>query len=159
VLLVRPMVQSEQRQSRRGRKSTSAALRWLAACLALLLTASSLGQIAHFLVVPHAICAEHGELLELSGSAEHSRTDHAADDGEHRASPFASSEAGAGHDHCELLASGQRQLALPAAALVAVIPAASGCALELPPVTAQRLSLPTLALAPKTSPPRSSSAV
>src|SRR5690349_15523621 len=71
VLVVGAMVRSHEQRERRGREATSSALRWLAACLAFLLVASSLGQIGHFLLVSHAICAEHGELLELSGSDPH----------------------------------------------------------------------------------------
>jgi hypothetical protein len=129
-------------------------LRWLAACLALLLVASSLGQIGHFFLVSHTICAEHGELLELSGSATPPHAAHATNDEEHRASPSASSEEAVSHDHCELLASNQRQLALPAASSIAVVPAGSSCALELSLAAPRHPSLPTLALAPKTSPPR-----
>lgn len=158
MLVVGSMVCRHEQRERRRRRATSAALRWLAACLALLLVASSLSQIGHFFLVSHTICAEHGELLELSGSAAATHVAHATNDGERRASPFASSAEASGHDHCELLASHQRQLALPAASLVAMVPAASSCALELSPVALRHPSLPTLSLAPKTSPPCASAA-
>ena len=148
------MVRGQRRLQARGRKATSAALRVVAACLALLLTASSLGQIAHFLLVPHAICAEHGELVELSAGSEHAGPHHAevaAADSD--ASPAVSSEEATSHDHCEILASQQRQLALPAANVVALLPAAASSTLALVESSAARHSLPTLSVAPKTSPP------
>jgi hypothetical protein len=150
------MVLGQQRKPQRGRKATSAALRWLAACVALLLVASSLGQIAHFLVVSHAICEEHGELVELGADAAHAPADHAPGEGEQTKGSSGAPEGADRHDHCEVLANAERQLALPAAALVAVVPAASSTSLELVPASSECPSRPLLALAPKTSPPRSS---
>lgn len=151
------MVRGQQGQQQGGRKATSAALRWLAACVALLLAASSLGQITHFLAVPHAICEEHGDLVELAGDSEHARADHAPEEDEQAKGSSEDPEEADGHDHCEVLANEQRQLALPAAALVALAPPASSVSLELAPALSDCLSRPLLALAPKTSPPRSSS--
>jgi hypothetical protein len=126
-----------------------------AALLALLLTASALGQAAHFLLVPHTICAEHGELLELGeeGAA------HAAASREHRADGdrqprAASPEAVAAHEHCQVLARGQREQALPQGSFVALVPVAppqAACIFGTPAALARALS--ALTLAPKTSPP------
>jgi hypothetical protein len=124
-------------------------LRCLAACLALLLAGSSLGQIAHFLVVPHAICEEHGELVEVSAHAGHDAAAERHDD----TPASAPSEEAPTHDHCELLASDQRHVAVPIAALIAVVPAAPSPLLALPLARPARVSRLTLALAPKTSPP------
>lgn len=126
----------------------------MAASLALLLTASSLGEIAHFLLVPHAICAEHGELVELSSGSEHASERHAeAEPPTYDTGPSASSEELASHDHCELLASGQRQLALPPASVVALVPATTSSSLALVEISAAQESLSPLSFAPKTSPP------
>ncbi|HEY6080375.1 MAG TPA: hypothetical protein VIW29_16285 [Polyangiaceae bacterium] len=138
------------------RKTTPLLLRALAALAALLLAASSLGQVAHFLLVPHAICAEHGELLELH-------------DGEHRAaeagaealtpddatSPRAAApDAVESHDHCQLLARSQRELALPVATAFEAPLAPSVCAPSLLHAAAEPTGqLAALSLAPKTSPP------
>jgi hypothetical protein len=154
VLGVRPMVPSRQRRRAAGRKAASPVFRALAAFVAVLLTASSLGQIAHFLLVPHAVCADHGELLELSTESDHAGQHHAeaeppADDEAAAVSP----EDATSHDHCEVLASGQRQLALPAASVVALVPAAASSSLALVETSAISRPLATLSLAPKTSPP------
>jgi hypothetical protein len=126
----------------------------MAACLALLLAASSLGEIAHSWLVPHAICAEHGELVELPSGSEHAGPHH--DDAEltpHEAGTSVSSEELASHEHCEILASAQRQVALPAASVVAIVPATASAALSLLEISATQASLPPLSVAPKTSPP------
>jgi hypothetical protein len=155
VLLVGSMVQ-RQRQYGRGRKATSAALRSLALLVATLLAASSLGQIAHLLVVQHTICAEHGELLELSSDGGHSAATQVED--EHSPTSTSSEEA-TSHEHCEILASAQRQTPLPVAAVIGLVPAAAGAAREVLPVSSVRLMLPALVVAPKTSPPGKSSRV
>ena len=147
-------VRGRRQWRERGRNATSAALRVMAACLALLLVASSLGQVAHFLLVPHAICAEHGELVELSPGADHGgqhllQVEPAA----HDAGPSVSPEELASHDHCEILASAQRQLALPAASVVALVPVVASSSLALVEPSAAQVSLSPLAVAPKTSPP------
>jgi hypothetical protein len=129
-------------------------LRALAALVALLLAASSLGEIAHSLLVPHAICATHGELVELSAEANHA-SEHQAQPqaANHDAGPAASSEEAASHDHCEVLASAQRQLPLPFASVVALLPATASASLNVAGVTTARPPLAALSVAPKTSPP------
>lgn len=138
--------------------ATRAALRALASLVALLLTLSSLGQVAHFALVPHAICAEHGELVELSERASHVAASHAepaSNDGTRAAAPEQVSE----HDHCQVLARGQREQALPASPAARILPPASVAAeLAWAPQTAGFPRVSALLLAPKTSPPRSPSA-
>jgi len=148
------MVLAKRTRQKRGRPATSLVLRWWAALLALLLTASALGQAAHFLLVPHTICAEHGELLELGEGAEHATAsrEHAVED--ERQSRAASPEASAAHEHCQVLARGQREQALPKAPSVALLPAAAARSAAVFTEHAHpALGLPALALAPKTSPP------
>jgi hypothetical protein len=146
------MPQAAQPIIERGRHATSPALRALATVVALLLTLSALGQVAHFLLVPHAICAEHGELLELSEQAAHAsagQVDHGSDSDDR----FVASELGAEHDHCQVLARGQREQALPAAPSFEVAPASLEADLVVARQEAVYQALAALSLAPKTSPP------
>ncbi len=148
------MVLGLRRRRKLGRKATSAVVRVVAACLALLLAASSLGQIAHFLLVPHAICAEHGALVELSVGSDHTGPHLAeVETAAHEAGASVWSRELASHDHCEMLASAQRQLALPAASVVALVPVATSSSLTLVEISAAQASLARLSVAPKTSPP------
>ena len=146
------MVTAERARRQRGRKATSSWLRLLAACVALVLTAGALSQAAHFLLVPHVICAEHGELLEVDERAPHAAREHAAAT-EDRPSASAP-EAVAEHEHCQVLLRGQRERALPEAPSAELASLTTGR--RAPVFVASdglRGSLQTLALAPKTSPP------
>lgn len=149
------MSQAAPPPTERGRAATSPALRALATFVALLLTLSALGQVAHFLLVPHAICAEHGELLELSERSAHTSAAH-VDHGSERDARLVERDLAAPHDHCEVLARGQREQILPVSHAFEVAPAA----LQSAPVAIRqepaRAVLAALSLAPKTSPPRSS---
>ncbi|RYZ06251.1 MAG: hypothetical protein EOO73_16415 [Myxococcales bacterium] len=151
-MAARQMVLARAPQSRRRRSATRGPLRALATLVAVLVGLSSLGQFAHFLLVPHAICAEHGELLELGESESHG-ADHAAPATE--SSAQASSQLAAEHEHCQLLARGQREQAQPTPpALVVLPPARAACG---PPAAARAAvfeAVPALSFAPKTSPPR-----
>jgi hypothetical protein len=126
----------------------------LATLVALLLTASSLSQVAHFLLVPHAICAEHGELLELTESPARVIAARAHDGDTETQAKAAGTEA-AEHDHCQIFARSQRQQVWPPAPAVAVAPAVasarSGC---VPTDATGNAVLPRLLVAPKTSPPQ-----
>ena len=137
----------------RGRHATSPALRALATFVALLLTLSALGQVAHFLLVPHAICGEHGELLELSERAAHTPTGH-VDRSSDPGTRVVASHIPADHDHCQVLARGQREQAGPEAPSLVVPPASIAGALTAARQAAAHPTLAALSLAPKTSPPR-----
>lgn len=150
------MVPAGHARAKRGRKTTFSWLRVLAALIALVLSASGLSQTAHFLLVPHTICSEHGELLELARGDEHAaRPEHADDEKGQRA---AERELSLEHEHCQVLARGQREQALPKADSAELLPAAPvqttafGEARRAAPD-----QLPRLSLAPKTSPPRAPS--
>jgi hypothetical protein len=148
------MVLARRARPQRGRKSTPSLQRVLAALVALLLSASALGQAAHFLLVPHALCAEHGELLELSERGSHGAAAHEQAAGSVKEAHASPPDAVAAHDHCDVLARGQREQGLPKAA-AALQPAAPFERATF--FAAQRVfspGLPALALAPKTSPPR-----
>lgn len=132
-------------------------LRALAAVVALLVAASSLSQAAHFLLVQHVVCAEHGELLEVGegsghgASSAHGANAHAADEHEPGASR---DDLSAEHEHCQILARGQREQALPAAPVAGLEPAIAAIrATPAPTVSELREQRPPLSLAPKTSPP------
>lgn len=148
------MVREQRRLQERGRRATPATLRAMAALVALLLAASSLAQIAHFLLVPHAICEHHGELIELGSEPAHASEHRAQPErAGHGTSASVSSEEATSHDHCEVLASAQRQIVLPIANVIALVPAIASSSSELTATATTRRSLPTLSVAPKTSPP------
>lgn len=134
------------------RPANALAMRALAALVALLLSTSSLAQVAHFWLIPHAICAEHGELLELPEGA-HAQAEHPSDD--HHTQASTSDEDGElSHDHCQQLARNQREHALPVATQLELAPAASAPAeLAFAPSREAEHGLALLSVAPKTSPP------
>ncbi len=134
------------------RQAISARLRALAAFVALLLGTSSLGQVAHFVLVPHAVCLEHGELVELHGAAEAHADAAGAANQERVTAPHGGDE----HDHCELIARAEREQLLGPAPSLDV--AAAARSVERCGVAREQLERPALGvlmLAPKTSPPAS----
>lgn len=131
--------------------STSSVLRALSLFVALLLAASSLSQVAHFMLVRHAFCAEHGELLELSPAAQ-AETSHASDDD--RQARATGSETGEEHDHCQLLARGQREQLAVLPTSVTLAPATVSAPVAIAAAAASGFDqLERWLLAPKTSPP------
>lgn len=156
MLLVARMAHQPGARKAGRRKTTSLLVRSLAALVALLLMAGSLGQIAHFLLVPHAICAEHGELLEL-----HDGAHPATDAGREASAPrdasrpqVAAPEELESHEHCQLLARSQRELALPLADAFEPAPVLGERAAPTLRAANEPLGqLAALSLAPKTSPP------
>lgn len=118
----------------------------------LLLFGSSLGQVAHFVAVQHAICAEHGELVELHDDHADSEVGHGSDHGDDEPGQPPGED---DHDHCEQLARGDRELATLTAPAVGIAPATPSQDIAVPPAACVgSASQPLLALAPKTSPPR-----
>lgn len=120
--------------------------------VAALVGLSALGQFAHFFLVPHAICAEHGELLELTEDASHAAVHESpSPDGP----VHAASEPVEEHEHCQVLARGQREQAEPTPPDVVALPAsAASTELSFTRSAAVVTVLAALTLAPKTSPPR-----
>jgi hypothetical protein len=167
VLVVGQMATGQPQRRSQSRKPARALLRGLAALVAALLLASSFGQIAHFALVRHAICREHGELLELHGAAEAqlgakaeaqlgAKAEKAAarNDGQQRAEAPAS-DSGSEHDHCQMVARNQREQGLvPAPALALARAAAAGLVPASTAAVELVRPLAPLQLAPKTSPPR-----
>jgi hypothetical protein len=142
-----------QRQTR-GRAATGLVLRLWVGLLALLLCGSSLGETAHLVLVQHAVCTEHGELIELHDGAT-AAASVAADTHEEGTRVAAPADEGE-HEHCQLLGRKQQDLTLPegaAAAAISQAPGAGRAALHESPTALAPLS--ALSLAPKTSPPAS----
>jgi hypothetical protein len=123
-----------------------------AAVAALLLAASPLTEALHTLLVPHTLCAEHGEVVHLENEAS-SLLSAPSSEGV----AFEANEAGqnTGHEHCPVVLDGLRRLAPQHAASALLLPApvaVDTCAAYdlLLPHPSVELTL----LAPKTSPPR-----
>ena len=145
------MAGAKRTSEHRGRGSTSSTLRVLATLVALLLAASSLSQVAHFLLVPHAICAEHGELLELEERPAHVAAERGGADTDHAR---ASGSEAAAHDHCQILARSQRYQGLPPAPALTLAPATATQEVGwLDNASSPNATLTRLSVAPKTSPP------
>lgn len=147
------MVSCGAKVSRVGREPTALALRSLAALVALLLVGSSLGQVAHFLAVQHAVCIEHGELVELHPSDGHGAAEARSHDGHESEDEGSGAPRPGEHDHCQLLAKQEREQAVAPRPAIGIATAQ----LELQPAPARAqdgaLAQPLFSLAPKTSPP------
>lgn len=118
----------------------------------LLLAASPLTEALHTLLVPHTLCAEHGEVVHL----EHEAGPLASTPSDRDDVAFEASAAGqnAGHEHCPVVFDGLRRLAPQHTACALLLPAPLAtdvCAADCLALPYSSLSL-TL-LAPKTSPP------
>jgi hypothetical protein len=112
----------------------------------LLVLASLVTALAHDLVAQHAVCVEHGELVELGAGL----TTAARPDG--TVSPDAADVSDGGHEHCALLAQRRSQAPVAAPAVFAVVPLSAfsspgASRSEAPPQVA------LVRLAPKQSPP------
>jgi hypothetical protein len=125
------------------------AMRVLAALAAALLLATTLGQVAHFLLVRHVVCAEHGELVEAPLRVPRG---HVAP--EQKGKTASEREPALEHEHCEVLARQQRQTALLSDAPVALSSAPPQLRIDAETPARLAPSLPApLTRAPKTSPP------
>jgi hypothetical protein len=122
--------------------------RWLPGMLALALVAAQGAWLAHFALVKHAYCPEHGELVHLD-AAPHTAV------GAHPAKTrglYAPEEAEQGrHEHCALLGL-RREVALPASSS-AFLPAYDPPTNVVPGVAWAPSSDTRFRLAPKQSPP------
>lgn len=157
VVLVEPMSSRSSRATRKTSPSRRLPLRALAALFVCFLASSSLGEIAHFLLVPHAICTEHGELLELHEAGDRAAAGAHDDDTEHGSGPDTGGESGRedGHDHCQLLArrdGEQATVAVPQLELILAAERPVSSLVQEPSVHPVG-SLTLLLAAPKTSPP------
>jgi len=145
------MSESRAKQAER-RRSTSIGLRALCVLVTLLLAASSLGQAAHFWLIPHAFCAEHGELLELANS--NARVVSAARPSDVDRTQLTRTDADAAHEHCQLVARREREQLVTGAPALEISPAPPrALVLVTAPVTPPDESISRWLVAPKTSPP------
>jgi len=121
----------------------------LFACLWLL---AQLASGAHLALVPHAVCAEHGELVEVNASASDGAPE--APDSGPRSDPGSESpsEGVDGHDHCFLAAS-REQRPLPASSAPCISPGDAGVVDERANDATTLPSFALYLLAPKHSPP------
>lgn len=135
------------------RSTRSAAARVLVGTVAAALVLLQVQTLAHFFLVPHEFCAEHGELIHghAEGSAAQAATREVAEAG-----VLDSAQAGtrhaAGHDHCPVFVH-QRSRAVVEPAAEAPHPVAAA---PLNAVSAERAapaSVAVLFFAPKNSPP------
>jgi hypothetical protein len=135
----------------RDRSSRRQGSRWLAFFSALLLAIQALN-LAHLILAPHAVCAEHGETIEANASV--SRASGAARAHDPRRSAIdAGSEEETDHNHCDIAVQCRtaRAIAISIAALAqpGSEPAVAGTFAS----PASLASNATYRLAPKTSPP------
>jgi hypothetical protein len=117
--------------------------------LALVLVGAQGATLAHFAIVRHAYCSDHGELIHPD-AAPHT---HAASHGSRAPGLYASDEEGRGHehDHC-ILRGHRREVALSAPAATTLIAAERHASVPAAVAAIPRAS-PLFRLAPKQSPP------
>jgi hypothetical protein len=111
--------------------------------------------LAHFIVVEHAICAEHGDLIHADESHPSGVSAHA-----HAVTEFpslserAASTPGHAHEHCPVLTQRREQARVAQAGTALLPPPESGVVDDLP-CDAPSPCADLLRFAPKTSPPAS----
>lgn len=114
---------------------------------------SQISGALHWVLVEHARCAEHGELVHTS-DGDHAHSDTSA------APSSVSIEAGGsnehGHDHCEV-SPAPRELMLVSSAPISLPPASVTGSSGDVRCSDAKASIAGYALAPKTSPPASAS--
>jgi len=125
--------------------------RCLLALVALFYVVQHVSAVAHFALVRHAVCEEHGELVDigattsLSPATEHSRE---VDQGSRESSPSTHD-----HEHCGVLAHLRQQLAPSVSAGVSArVVAVAEVEIVFGP-SAAPLATPVYCIAPKNSPP------
>jgi hypothetical protein len=122
--------------------------RWLPAALVFALVGAQGASFAHFALVKHAYCAEHGELVHPDAAPRGGATEHrsngpglyASEDEQHH-----------GHDHCIL--NGHRREAVLASPTAAVIQVPDRSSDVEPRLLWAPSSTPRFRIAPKQSPP------
>jgi len=126
-----------------------AALRALGLVLAALLVAGQLAALGHLGLVPHARCAEHGELVHAEPSA---RKQAAQSNAQNSVAP--SEDEALAHEHCDHLGRVRESFCVAAARCVVVHDIeTTPSVLEPPSAGAQSGLRAPLTVAPKQSPP------
>jgi hypothetical protein len=126
-------------------------LRPTALALALTATAGQLSAVVHMLLVPHAVCPEHGALVHVASDTARARERDSSARSEYRdAGELSESDQ---HDHC-LADAARRAASLVASPLSSklAVGALAGTPAVCGPESAER-SVDLLSLAPKSSPP------
>jgi hypothetical protein len=128
-------------------------LRQIAAAVAgLLLLASPLSESLHTVFVPHAICAEHGEVVHVQAAHEAFNGPRATDSAPSLGTDGVAPEAG--HEHCPVVAASSRRTAQRGNAEALLLPAAiANDEARIDRVVRPSTSIGLVLLAPKTSPP------
>jgi hypothetical protein len=135
---------------------------WVALGLAIVCVGGQLSGFAHLLLIRHATCSEHGELIhadEVGQGGRHAteRADPATKSSDEPGAPAyvagtADSTGAHGHDHCPIAAHQRHQSALAGSSVVVSFEAhASRTAIVSQP--AVRVPQLVLLFAPKNSPP------
>ena len=123
--------------------------------LALLCIAGHVGAVAHYAIVRHEVCPEHGELVDAHGGPDDHRpaTDaHGSSSDVPLIAASADGDAHGDHDHCALACERRDHALIGANVVVALAPPAD----VGPPLSVTLLShrsISILQLAPKASPP------
>jgi hypothetical protein len=121
-----------------------------AVAIALLLVGTFVGKF-HEAFVPHRICAEHGEIVEVSGSI--APRHQAAESSAHTPRISDSKSRETSHEHCGLAWFGRIQELLVDAQLAASLPPSQPQVSAPCEAACAHTSVPLLMLAPKQSPP------
>jgi hypothetical protein len=122
---------------------------WLAIFAALLLTVQALN-LAHLLLAPHAVCAEHGETIEREVRVPAAP---APANPERRTTIAAELEIASDHTHCDIAIQSRAARAIAASVSTLFAPADDAAVIEFVAPSAPRAVEATYRLAPKTSPP------
>jgi hypothetical protein len=144
------------RDRRHSRRSSRTTLRVFALLVAAVCLSARIASFAHLLLVPHAVCPEHGELIHVGEADEHAAPAAVTRRAAHETSVSGTERADAshGHDHCTLLSDRGGQLALcPPPTALAPPPWSDQTAPACLAVRGHALSISLLLLAPKNSPP------
>jgi len=129
-----------------------AVFRCLLALVTLFYVAQHVSAVAHFALVRHAVCDEHGELVDVDAVVPAASVSQAARHAE-LGPQESSSHSGHGHEHCGVLAHLAQQHSPPVFAgilpRVSAVEAVANAACPSVPLVA----IPVYLLAPKNSPP------
>jgi hypothetical protein len=123
--------------------------RWLPALLAVALVGAQGAALAHFAIVRHAYCPEHGELIHPDAERHAPAASHASK----LPGLSASDEEGRGHEHEHCILRGHRREASLSAPAATALITAERHAPVLAAVAAAPAASPLFRLAPKQSPP------
>jgi hypothetical protein len=111
-----------------------------------------LSAVAHFALVRHAVCDEHGELVDVDAATSVHPASEASPASE-LSSQKSSSHSGRDHEHCGVLAHLRPHLSAPVfAGIPARVAAVPKVAIAICPSSPPR-AIPVYWLAPKNSPP------